>query len=785
MEQKHRNILQSNFAYLIKNLHNVEEICDHLVGDGILTSGMMDSIKHKKPRPTGQTRELLSILPRRGTKAYESFINALDETGNGEVASHLETNNSKSNGQNPGKTDNGLSKPKNGNGDTQEAKKEHSGKPEGTQKSESENKQDPEGWPNLKKRSVVVQKRDITKCTEDAFKEICEKRQVYNMTGKKKGKFLSIANLKGTTTDENTGAKSVNDSLTKNTLCENRCRSCVDFDKTAISQLFTHMKYESKAADMTRDVPGEEMKKFLDGHLNNKDGVASSFDSLVVVFFSGGYEYEPANIYDKNGNKIDKDEIFTMMKESKAFKGKPKIVIIRTYSFEEETCPHDVLDAANASLHYYTKEPNTDDLFVVSSQPRTEKGPWIIGDGMNGSYFIQALIHVFKNMAHEKSFMEMMEEVNICLTNAVVPDQGKKAVAEVMILEQSVQKDLFFFPGLLDVPPVAKKVDGWPDLAVSGNTVKKSDIKACSENFQKTIQNQRKIYPMTSTKRGKFILISNAQCNCTLDENQTEEDAKKKEQRYKECITNSDFDKSNMSQLFKYMGYDTAGGILTKKTKEDIKDFLKKKLNDIDNDPSLMYDSLVIMFLSGKFDSKAGKIYDCDGLIVPRSEILEIMNGCRYFKGKPKVCFVQTYNFLEESAPYDSTDSAVDTILRNGTPNTDDIFMVSSYPRTEQGPWIIGENMSGSYFIQALIYVFKKHAHDKSLIEILEEANKCLLNAVVPNKKAGTVEKIPVAQIVLLEYCAGKELFFFPGLEFKAQDLSASLSGKPVCSPSE
>lgn len=73
---------------------------------------------------------------------------------------------------------------------------------------------------------------------------------------------------------------------------------------------------------------------------------------------------------------------------------------------------------------------------------------------------------------------------------------------------------------------------------------------------------------MTSGKRGKFILISNAQCNCTCEEIQTEKDAKKKEQRYKECITNSDFDKSNMSQLFKYMGYDTAGGVLTKKTKE-------------------------------------------------------------------------------------------------------------------------------------------------------------------------------------------------------------------------
>ncbi|CAC5377449.1 unnamed protein product [Mytilus coruscus] len=765
MEQKHRNILQTNFAYLIKNLHNVEEICDHLVSDDILTSGMMDSIKHKKPRPTGQTRELLSILPRRGTKAFESFIKALDETGNGEVADHLEKNGSKSNGQSSGKTDNGLSKPKDGNGDTQEAKQQHSGKSEGTKKLESENKQD---WPDFKKRLLMVQKRDITKCTEESFKKICESRPVYHMTGKQKGKFLSISNVQCTTTNESTGAKSIGDTPTKNTLCENKCRSCVDFDKTAISQLFTHMKYESKAADMKRDVSGEDMKTFLDGHLNNKDGVMSTFDSLVVVFFSGGYNYKPGNIYDKDGNEMNKDEIFTMIRESKAFKGKPKIVIIRTYSFEEETVPLDVLDAAKASLHFVKNEPNKDDLFVVSSQPRTEKGPWIIGDGMNGSYFIQALIHIFKNMAHEKSFMEMMEEVNICLTSAMVPDHGKKAVAEVMILEHSVEKHLFFFPGLLDVPAVIMKVPGWPDLAVSGNTVKKTDIKPCLKDFQNRIQNQRKIYPMTSVKRGKFILISNAQCNCMCEENQTEEDAKKKEQRYTECITNSDFDKSNMSQLFKYMGYDTAGGILTKKTKEEIKDILKKKLNDIDNDPSLMYDSLIIMFLSGKFDSEAGRIYDLDIL-----------------KGKAKVCFVQTYNFLEKSEPYDSTDSAADVILKNGKPNTDDIFVVSSYPRTEQGPWIIGENMSGSYFIQALIHVFKIHAREKSFIELLEEANKCLLNAVVPNKKAGTVEKIPVAQIVLLEYCEGKELYFFPGLEFKAQDLSASLAGNPVCAPSE
>ncbi|VDI76911.1 Hypothetical predicted protein [Mytilus galloprovincialis] len=176
MEQKHRNILQTNFAYLIKNLHNVEDICDHLVSGDILTSGMMDSIKHKKPRPTGQTRELLSILPRRGMKAYKSFIHALHETGNGEVGDHLEKNSPKSNGQNSGEIDNGLSKPKVGNSDTQEAKLQHSEKPEETQKSESQNKQ---GWPMSEKSIQTIKKSDIKKCTIDLHKKICESKQVF------------------------------------------------------------------------------------------------------------------------------------------------------------------------------------------------------------------------------------------------------------------------------------------------------------------------------------------------------------------------------------------------------------------------------------------------------------------------------------------------------------------------------------------------------------------------------------------------------------------------------
>jgi hypothetical protein len=45
MEQKHRNILQTSFMFLTKNIYNVEAVCDTLVRDEILTSGMVDEIK--------------------------------------------------------------------------------------------------------------------------------------------------------------------------------------------------------------------------------------------------------------------------------------------------------------------------------------------------------------------------------------------------------------------------------------------------------------------------------------------------------------------------------------------------------------------------------------------------------------------------------------------------------------------------------------------------------------------------------------------------------------------
>ncbi|XP_063409047.1 uncharacterized protein LOC134692519, partial [Mytilus trossulus] len=623
-------------------------------------------------------------------------------------------------------------------------------------------------WPVSNKKIAFVKKDDITKCTEKSLTEIYKRRKgkVYDMTGNKKGKLLIISNVQ---CHQRTETKSTVDSYSKETESIEKCGKLVDFDQTSILQLFKEIKYESKAAtDLQKNVSGEIMQTFLADQLCKGDN--SVFDSLVIVIFSGGLKYKPGHIYDKDGIEVEREGIIEMIRKSTAFKDKPKIVIIRTYNFEGDTEAIDVLDAEKHDIPLTTKEPNKDDLFVVSSQPRTKTGPWIIGDGIQGSYFIQAFIHIFKYMAHDKSFMEMMKEIDNCLTSALVTGKGKQHVANVIVLEHSEEKDLFFFPGLNGI------VTGWPDLKTGGQTVQKKNIKQCSGDLYNEITKETTTYSMTGKKRGQFILISNTQYKpqSSSTENKEEED---KEKRH------SDFDNTSMNQLFKYMGYDT-DGTQVNKTNEEIKEFLKEKFSKIDNDASSMYDSLVILFLSGKYESSTSEIYDRDGKIVPLKEMLEITKSCKHFKGKPKVVFIQAYSVKEAVCAFVSSDSAAKDILQNSNPNTDDLFVVSNYQRTEQGPWLIGEHMSGSYFIQAIVHVFKNFAFEKSFMELLQEANSCLMKAVVPvmttdGCNSGVVEKKMVAQIVLLQFCEEKKLYFFPGYT------NASSSGMPVHSPTD
>lgn len=74
------------------------------------------------------------------------------------------------------------------------------------------------------------------------------------MTGNKKGKLIIISNVQ---CHQGTETKSTVDSNSKETESIEKCGKLVDFDQTAILQLFKEIKYESKAADLQKSVSGE------------------------------------------------------------------------------------------------------------------------------------------------------------------------------------------------------------------------------------------------------------------------------------------------------------------------------------------------------------------------------------------------------------------------------------------------------------------------------------------------------------------------------------------------
>ncbi|CAC5393328.1 unnamed protein product [Mytilus coruscus] len=355
------------------------------------------------------------------------------------------------------------------------------------------------------------------------------------------------------------------------------------------------------------------------------------------------------------------------------------------------------------------------------------------------------------------------KDIKICSLDFYNKKQDERKIVEIEIerLWRSLEEDKLKLPAAYVIESLKTNdqiEDYWRKVEE-----KKTTFPSTHTDALETLKYENKVYPMKSVNRGKFILISNVQVKPLCTKTQNEE---KKAQRYADYLRNSDFDLVNVFQLFKFMGYDTTDGKQFGKTKEEIKEILKQKLNDIDKDSSSKYDSLIIVFLSSKIDPQATMIYDIDGEVVPKDEILEIIKGCQGFEGKPKIIIVHTYNFNEEKEYFDKTNSTPKGIIMEKKSNTDDIFVVSSYSRI--GPWMIGDNMVGSYFIQALIHAFKNLAYQKSFMELLKEAHSCLIQAVVPEmtdgENSGTIVKRTVAEIVLLEFCERKTLYFFPGL---------------------
>ena len=82
---------------------------------------------------------------------------------------------------------------------------------------------------------------------------------------------------------------------------------------------------------------------------------------------------------------------------------------------------------------------------------------------------------------------------------------------------------------------------------------------------------------------------------------------------------------------------------------QEVMKCLKERIQAIDDDPKVSYASLILVIYSGKIDCEPSEIYDYQGNIIPKDDILQVLRDSKHFKGKPKIVIMQSYSFKGKS----------------------------------------------------------------------------------------------------------------------------------------
>ena len=93
MEKSHRNAIRKSWTFIINTLTTEQNSCimDYLMEKHILTTNMREEIECVKTT-SDKNRKLLSIIPRRGPRAFELFIDSLYRYDLNFVAEYIMSN---------------------------------------------------------------------------------------------------------------------------------------------------------------------------------------------------------------------------------------------------------------------------------------------------------------------------------------------------------------------------------------------------------------------------------------------------------------------------------------------------------------------------------------------------------------------------------------------------------------------------------------------------------------------------------------------------------------------
>ncbi|XP_071109510.1 caspase-3-like [Haliotis cracherodii] len=288
------------------------------------------------------------------------------------------------------------------------------------------------------------------------------------------------------------------------------------------------------------------------------------------------------------------------------------------------------------------------------------------------------------------------------------------------------------------------------------------------ELFEKSGSSKSTIYRIQRSVRGRVLIINNEDFSTarTPLENRT----------------GTDTDATSISLLFDKLSFRTV--IKRNLTQTQMMEALEKesKFNH-DN-----YDCFVCVILS---HGTRGGVFGVDGEVANLEEIKDMFNGqnCKTLALKPKLFFIQACQGTKrdtgiEGQPDSPVSEISETLKKTGIqdkahaqeqnqvastesatkknhPTRADIFMAEA---TTPGYMSVRNTKHGTWFIQAIVYIFGKFAHKEDLSSMMTKVNNLVSRAKTQNKGYKQVSTL-TSQLL-------KPFYFFPGLLAEARSFS-------------
>ncbi|CAH1787639.1 unnamed protein product [Owenia fusiformis] len=324
-------------------------------------------------------------------------------------------------------------------------------------------------------------------------------------------------------------------------------------------------------------------------------------------------------------------------------------------------------------------------------------------------------------------------------TKAVIPQQEVTRQHTSSIVEP---KTKYTARG---VPPTGSGSDNPEDTdSEEGN----SDDDSTKEFFEKW-RNHDGVYINSSTPRGRCLIINNFKFEPEM------------RNRY-----GTEHDLNSLKDLFTKFKYTVT--VKTDLTARDIKDTLNEESKQSMHD---MYESFVLAILShGTVDA----VYGVDNETVPYKEIYNYFNGenCKSLIGKPKIIIIQACQGKDEDGGVvpDGGEVKQDDNVDASSPSPSDLMDEKDYPDGAQKSPTMADffiatattqdyvswrnTQTGTWFIQALVHIYRKYAGKKDI-----SAMSSKVNSLVASKTSTAGKK----QIPDFRNRLRKKFYFFPG----------------------